>query len=115
MLIKLFLLAIIVIAMYMTRRRSKQGAISRIEAYAWMIVWLAAAGVIVRPDLSTRVAEWLGVGRGADVVVYTAIMVLLILVFRLHVAHEELERKVTEFVQKEALKEAGIVEEERAA
>ncbi|HEU0050825.1 MAG TPA: DUF2304 domain-containing protein [Patescibacteria group bacterium] len=103
MLIQIFLLLILLAAMIMTRKRTKQRALSRLEGYGWMLVWLLAAALVIKPDISTWFARTLGVGRGVDLVVYTAIIILLILVFRLHVAHEQLERQLTELVRKEAL------------
>jgi hypothetical protein len=58
-----------------------------------------------RPEVSTIVANRLGVGRGADAIFYASIAVLLVMVFNLHVAHERLERKLTELVRREALRD----------
>jgi hypothetical protein len=45
------------------------------------------------------------VGRGADLVVYLAIVLLFILVFQLHVSHVRMERELTKLVREEALKD----------
>ena len=104
--IQLLLLLVLLLAMFMTWRRLKQKAIRPVEAYVWSLVWLGAAVVVVQPDITSRVAQFVGVGRGADLVVYTAVIVLLILVFRLHVAHAALERTLTDLVRREALRDA---------
>ncbi|MBM3205008.1 DUF2304 domain-containing protein [Candidatus Uhrbacteria bacterium] len=105
MLIQLILLLILLGAMYMTYRRRKQKAIRPIEGYLWSLVWLGAAVVVIQPDLTTRLARMVGIGRGSDLVVYGAVIVLLLLVFHLHIAHDKLERQLTELVRQKALEE----------
>ena len=105
MLIRFLLWVVLALALAMTWRRARQGAVRMIEACAWSAVWIAAAFVVARPDATTMAAQFLGVGRGADLIVYAAVITLLILVFQLHVAHHKLERQLTELVRRQALGE----------
>jgi len=102
------LLLVLFLAMVMTWRRMKQKAIRPAEAYLWSLVWFGAAVVVIQPDLTSRLANFVGIGRGADLVLYAAVIVLLILVFRLHVAHDKLERTLTELVRREALRDSDL-------
>lgn len=103
MLIRFLLWLVLALALIMTWRRAKQGAVRFFEALAWSVVWIAAAIVVARPEATTTVAQFLGVGRGADLILYAAVITLLILVFQLHVAHHKLERQLTELVRRDAL------------
>jgi hypothetical protein len=103
MLIRILLWIVLALALTMTWRRAKQGAVRMLEAIAWSVVWIIAAVVVARPEVTTTVAQFLGVGRGADLILYAAVITLLILVFQLHVAHHKLERQLTELVRREAL------------
>lgn len=103
MLIRFLLWLVLGLAFLMTWRRQRQGAVRTHEALAWSVVWIAAAVVVAKPDATTLVAQFLGVGRGADLMLYAAVITLLILVFQLHVAHHKLERQLTEMVRKQAL------------
>lgn len=105
MLIRLILWFVLGIAFLMTWRRERQGAVRLYEALAWSAVWIAAALVVARPESTTLVAQFLGIGRGADLILYAAVITLLILVFQLHVAHHKLERQLTDMVRKQALEE----------
>lgn len=107
MLIKLLLSLALVIALGMTWRRKRQQAITRFESLAWSVLWIGAAVVVWWPGLTTRVANVVGIGRGADLVLYAAVFGAFVLVFQLHVAHHRLERQLTELVQREALKEVS--------
>ncbi len=107
MLIRILLWIVLALALAMTWRRARQGAVRLVEAIAWSAVWIAAASVVARPEVTTLLAQFLGVGRGADLILYAAVITLLILVFQLHVAHHKLERQLTELVRREALETWG--------
>ncbi len=107
-----FLLSLVLLAAFaMTWRRAGQNAIRRGEAFLWALVWIGAGVVVWRPGVSTALANWVGIGRGSDLILYAAVIILLVLVFQLHVAHERLERQLTELVRAQALKENDLKRE----
>ena len=65
----------------------------------WSLVWLAVAVVFWIPDSASRVALLFGIGRGADLVTYSAIIVLVYLVYRLFVRVEHLQHDITELTR----------------
>jgi len=71
---------------------------------AWGALWIAVTVIAVQPELASRTADLLGIGRGADVVVYSAIVALLALVFRLSVRIEQLDRDITRVTRELALR-----------
>lgn len=105
MLIQIILTIVLLAALVMTWRRVGQRVISVREGLAWSLLWIAAGVVIVSPQISTRVANFFGVGRGSDFVIYGSVILLFILVFKIFVALESLERKLTGLVRREALKD----------
>ncbi len=104
MIIQFILSLVIVLAIVFTIRRKRQHAIGWRESVVWVLLWLGIGVVIWRPDMTTSVAHLVGIGRGADLVLYAAIIAMLLMVFHLHVAHEQLERKLTLLVRAEAMK-----------
>jgi small membrane protein len=102
-LIQLLLLAALAIALAGTLRRGRVGSLSRIETALWSALWISAAVVVLRPDLSSRFAALVGVGRGADAVTYAAIVALFYLVFRLFLRIDKIERDITAVVRRDAL------------
>ncbi len=103
--IQILLVGFLLVALRVTWRRRRENAISRREAFAWSVLWLAAATVILLPQTTTEVAQVLGVGRGVDMVLYASIAGLFFLVFRLFVAFDKLERQLTDLVRRDALKD----------
>ena len=70
-------------------------------------IWLAAAGAILVPDATMRLAHLLGIGRGADLVFYIAILAALVVFFLLYLRLVRLEHHLTELVRHLALADAA--------
>ncbi len=105
MLIQVILLAILFGACVMTWKRARERVISRREALAWSLLWIAAGFGIALPWTTTRIANFFGVGRGSDFVLYGSVLLLFVLVFKLFIVLDTLDRKLTEIVRRDALKE----------
>lgn len=102
-LIQILLLVVFVAALYGTVRRGRSGAISRFEMLAWSLLWLGAGAVTFRPDIASRFAALVGVGRGVDAVLYAAVVGLFYLLFRVYLRIDKLERDITTLVRRDAL------------
>jgi len=69
--IGLVVLAALVLLTVSGRSRRRFG---RRESLLWLALWLAAAVALARPELTLAAARLAGIGRGADLVFYTAIL-----------------------------------------
>lgn len=107
--IQVVILCALLCALLLTWRRARQGAVRRLEALAWTGVWVVGAIVVARPEVASWFANTVGIGRGSDLAVYLAIILLMILAFNLYVQHHRLQREITELVRKEALKDLDRV------
>ena len=105
MTIQFFLLLALGIITVLTWRRAFQHSLRLIEALAWTFVWIGAGVIVSLPGLTSVFASVVGVGRGADLVVYVAIFLIYILLFHLHVMHDRMERTLTELIRHEALRQ----------
>lgn len=66
----------------------------------WSGLFIFALAGVLDPNLTSYVANFLGIGRGSDVVIYISIALLFYLLFRLSIALEETRREITELVRK---------------
>ncbi|MBI4138592.1 DUF2304 domain-containing protein [Candidatus Uhrbacteria bacterium] len=105
MLIQYILILAMALAFVTTWRRAMQNVIRVSEAIGWSLIWIAASVVILQPEVATRLANLFGVGRGVDLVVYASVAGLFLLVFKLFILHESLERKLTDLVRRDALRD----------
>lgn len=86
-------------------RQFRTGSLTILWLILWMIFWLAVGAVTLAPQTTDVLARFVGVGRGADFVIYVSLVIIFYLVFRLFVKIEGVEREVTELVRKLALEE----------
>jgi hypothetical protein len=76
-------------------------------AIFWFLVWGAALIGISLPKTTTKIAEFFGVGRGVDVIVYFSLAILFYLVFRIYVMIEDLRHEITFLVRQFALRNSS--------
>lgn len=105
LLIQIVLILMLLGAVLMTWKRAREQAIAYREAMLWTVLWLVAGIVVILPQTTNALARLLGVGRGVDVVLYASVVMLFIALFRLHVSLERMERKLTDIVRAQALKD----------
>lgn len=91
------------LAIWRTYGRYRQGVLSLVEALGWALLWAGVAYVFWQPESTSRLAAAVGIGRGADLAVYAAVVFLLWASFRLTVRLDRLDRQLTTVVRRRAL------------
>ncbi|AEH06653.1 DUF2304 domain-containing protein [Methanothermococcus okinawensis] len=86
----------------------KSNSMSRDSALFWIFVWITVILAVVFPNTLGYLATLTGVGRGVDVLIYFAIIVLFYLIYRIYVKMENIEREITTVVR-----EVAIIEREK--
>ncbi|MBP6859863.1 MAG: DUF2304 domain-containing protein [Candidatus Magasanikbacteria bacterium] len=85
--------------------RFRAGELTKKGAVLWFIFWLIAAVVVLIPNSTAALAQMVGIGRGADLVVYIALASVFFLIFRLMVKIEMLNKDITTLTRKISLQE----------
>jgi len=80
-----------------------------------VLVLVAAGCAIGLPHITTDVARWVGIGRGADLVVYLFILATVVAGFSLYARCVRLERQITAIVRWQAIHAAECGKSEIAA
>jgi hypothetical protein len=83
--------------------RVKEQLLTPQAAFFWSLVWVGAALVVFFPDVTFRLSRLFGIGRGADFVLYTGMAVLFVVIFRLELKIERMNRDITRVVRTDAL------------
>lgn len=73
-----------------------------------IIVWLAAAGAIVRPNLVTAVARGVGIQRGADLVLYLFVIAFLVTSLYFYSRYLRLQTQIIQLARGLALRDPRI-------
>lgn len=90
---------------------TRRGRIRWPRALFWVVVWSTGLLAVWFPQGTTRFAQLIGVGRGADAILYLSIALLSYLVFRLYVLLDRQEQAMTRLVSELALRDGGEAEE----
>lgn len=72
---------------------------------------IAAVVFICFPSLTITVANYLGVGRGTDLIFYVSTLIFWLVILKLYLRQRDLEKKLTEIIRQQALSEAGAGQE----
>jgi len=105
MLFQIVLSVAFLASLWLVWRRHRQQAVSGAVAWLWTMGVIVGMVVTWYPNTASFIANVVGIGRGADLVVYLGIVLLFVLVFQLHVSHVRLERELTKIVREETLKD----------
>lgn len=92
---------VLVTAVQIARRRlaARFGA-------AWIALWIAAAAALADPEILVRIAHFLGIGRGADLVLYLAILSSFAAFFVTYLRFRRVDEQLTKIVRHLAIRDA---------
>ena len=105
----IFQIFLVVFALFAIVRTVKQHLTQKVSAYwvlVWTLIWLMVIVVAVVPASTTTIANLVGVGRGADLVVYTGLISLFFTVYRLLVVSEQQRQEITKLTRELSIKKA---------
>ncbi len=69
----------------------------------WSLLWAAAATAIRWPDVTVRAARIAGIGRGADLVLYLAVVSMAVGFFLVFLRLRRIEENLTQLVRTVAM------------
>ena len=74
--------------------------------FAWIVLWVAAAVSIADPEILVRAAHFLGIGRGADLVLYLSVIFSFSAFFITYLRFRRVEEQLTTIVRHIAIRDA---------
>lgn len=107
----LFQIAIITFAVLMLLRTWTQQRAQKVAKQwlaLWAVIWIVIIAVALAPQTADVIASVVGVGRGADLFVYIAILFLLYAEYRSLVRTKKLQEQQTELVRRIAIDRAEV-------
>ncbi|PIP17923.1 MAG: DUF2304 domain-containing protein [Parcubacteria group bacterium CG_4_10_14_0_8_um_filter_35_7] len=110
MLIQLIIILFIFFALWRVILRFKAKDLRARELVFWFIFWILVGVVVLLPETTSFVAERLGVGRGADVIIYFSIIVIFYIIFQIFIRLEHIERNIAKIVREIALEKHKSIE-----
>jgi len=101
--IQIILILIFVLAIIKVIARFRDKNISIGWLVFWLLFWVAGIGIVAVPNSTFYFANMLGIGRGADLVVYLALVLIFFLFFQLLIKIGKMDKEITKLTRKIAL------------
>ncbi|HOY55864.1 MAG TPA: DUF2304 domain-containing protein [bacterium] len=113
MLIQIIISIFIFFVLWRLIGRFKKADLKISEFMGWLLFWLVAGVAVWVPNFLTSLANLVGIGRGADLVLYLGMILVFYFIFRIYTRLEKMERNITKIVRQDALKAAASHETEK--
>ena len=94
----------VVLILFKLFKQKYKGKISLTVFSTWFLLWLAVLVVFWQPETASYLANFLGIGRGADLIIYLSIVVVFYLLFRIFVRLNKIDTEITKIVRQDAIK-----------
>jgi hypothetical protein len=104
-LFQLVAIPLIVVMLLLSARNLFQRA-RVMTSLLWTLLWLAALAAVIYPDQTTEIAKAVGIRRGADLLVYSAVLAFIVGFYVVSLKLRQLSREVTVLTRELALLEA---------
>ncbi|WP_425956294.1 DUF2304 domain-containing protein [Xylanimonas sp. McL0601] len=106
MLIQILLVVAVIALLFLLARSTADARHQAVTRLAIGLFVVAALLTILWPHALTRVAQYVGVGRGTDLLLYALVILFVAQVARSHRRNNDLERKITVLARELALAQA---------
>jgi small membrane protein len=83
-----------------------RGSVRKRIAFMWLTIWTLGAIAIIWPRSTVVVARSLGIGRGADLLLYVSVLLMLVGFFYVYGRFRRLDRQITVLVRRLAIDNA---------
>jgi small membrane protein len=80
--------------------------ISVSNSLKWFVTCLAMIIIAIDPEISNRMANLFGIGRGADLIMYAAFVFVFFLIFKILLRLNKIDKQISKLVTHIAVKDA---------
>lgn len=87
----------------LTLSAALRGLVRKRIAFMWLAIWTVGAVAIIWPRSTVVVARSLGIGRGADLLLYVSVLLMLVGFFYVYGRFRRLDRQITVLVRRLAI------------
>jgi hypothetical protein len=108
MFLQIIITVLVVLALVVVVSKKRQNKMTLTQAGAWFVMWLVVLIVFWYPESTNYLASTLGIGRGADLIIYVAILAMFYMMFRMYLRVDKLNSDITEVVRKVGIDKANI-------
>lgn len=90
-------------AVFSVSKKKKEGLLSLRGMFFWVFFWALAVAAVLHPGSTTIIANYFGIGRGTDLIIYISLAIMFLVLFKFHIKLEKLNRDITKVVRHDSL------------
>lgn len=83
-----------------------RGTVRKRVVVFWLLLWASGAAAVLWPHFTALAAHALGIGRGADLLLYLSVLVMIAAFFYTYTRFKRVERQLTLLVRRLAMQNA---------
>lgn len=102
--LQIFITFLVILIWMKIFKQWQQNKVGLLSFLIWFVLWLAILLVFWQPDITTYLANFLGIGRGADLIVYLSIILIFYLIFKIFIRLDKTDKLITKLVREDAIK-----------
>jgi small membrane protein len=106
-------LALFVVLSLLTLSAGLRGTVRKRIVAFWLALWAGGSVAVIWPHTTAMVAHSLGIGRGADLLLYSTALVMIVAFFYVYTRFRRVERQLTLLVRRLAMQNAEAREPPR--
>jgi hypothetical protein len=110
---QILLSLLIIFALYRLIGNFLNKKISKIDFIGWLCFWLIALTIVIYPDITNWLARFLGIGRGADVIIYFALIIIFYFLFSFSRKLRSMEKSITDVVREISIRDKSKIENQK--
>ena len=95
----------VLIVVFRLTKKFKDRVIKTSEFIDWLLIWTVVLIVFWLPQTTSYLALLFGIGRGVDLAIYIAVLIVFYLIFRLYLKADKQQKEITKIVRHLALKD----------
>lgn len=95
----------VVLVVFRLTKKYKDNILKTSELAGWLIIWIIVIVVFWLPQTTSYLARLLGIGRGVDLAVYSAVLMVFYLIFRVYLKLDKQQKEITKIIRHLALAE----------
>lgn len=103
---QILLLPIILFIVFKTLVAYKNKELSKNFLITWVGFWFLVLFFLINPIVLSKLASFVGIGRGVDLAAYLSIIILFYLIYKIYTQLSNLEHKITNLTRKMTLDRA---------
>jgi len=100
--------SLFVVLSLLTLSAGLRGTVRKRIVGFWLAVWVVGSVAVVWPHTTAMVAHSLGIGRGADLLLYSTALVMIVAFFYVYTRFRRVERQLTLLVRRLAIQNAEL-------